>query len=181
MAKLISKTYGDALFTLAVEENKTDEFIEQIQMLLRVLDENPKFSLLLTHPRIPVNEKIEVVKEVFSNRIDKELVGFFIIVVKKGRYGKIREILRYFLDAAKELKGIGVAYITTPMPLSPSQKNQIEKQLLATTKYKSMEMHYEIEESLIGGMQIRIKDRVVDSSVRTKLLKMQQGLMKIQI
>ena len=164
-----------------MEENKTDEFIEQIQMLLQVLEENPQFSLLLTHPRISGNEKIEVVKEVFSNRIDKELVGFLIIVVKKGRYGEIREILQYFLDAAKELKGIGVAYVRTPMPISPSQKKQIEDQLLATTKYQSMEMHYQLEESLIGGMQIRIKDRIVDSSVRTKLLKMQQGLMKIQI
>lgn len=181
MAKLISKTYGDALFSLAVEENKTDDFVEEIHMLIQVLEENPEFSSLLTHPRIPVNEKMEVVKNVFSGRIDAELVGFLLLVVKKGRYGSINEILQYFLDAAKELEGIGVASVTTPMPLSESQKNKIEKQLIATTGYHEMEMHYHLEPALIGGMQIRIKDRIVDSSVYTKLMKMQQDLMKIQV
>jgi F-type H+-transporting ATPase subunit delta len=44
-----------------------------------------------------------------------------------------------------------------------------------------MEMHYQVEEDLIGGMVIRIGDRVVDSSVRSKLFKMQRELLKTQI
>ena len=89
--------------------------------------------------------------------------------------------MKYFLDSAKEFKGIGVAYVTTPLPLSDAQKTAIVEKLLATTQYKEMEMHYAVEEALIGGMQIRIKDRVVDSSIQTKILKMQQNLMQIQL
>lgn len=181
MAKLISKTYGDALFTLSVEENKTDDFVEEINALLVILAENPEFKSLLTHPRIPVNEKVDVIKEVFSGCISEELVGFFALIVKKGRYANIDEILQYFLDAAKELKGIGVAYVITPFVLEDSQKKAVEDKLLETTNYNTMEMNYSIDESLIGGMQIRIGDRVVDSSIRTKILKMQQDLMKIQL
>ena len=44
MAKLISKTYGEAIFELAVSENKVDTFLEEIRMILSVLKENPKFS-----------------------------------------------------------------------------------------------------------------------------------------
>lgn len=181
MAKLISKTYGDALFTLAVEENKIDELVQEITQLLDILVKEGEFSKLMNHPRVPVEEKIALVKEIFTGRVSSELVGFLTLVVAKGRYSSINEILQYFLDSAKEFKGIGVAYVTTPLELSDTQKTATVEKLLATTQYKEMEMHYSIEPALIGGMQIRIKDRVVDSSIQTKILKMQQNLMQIQL
>ena len=85
------------------------------------------------------------------------------------------------MNEVKRIKGIGVAYVTTPVELSEVQKKNVEQKLLSTTAYKSMEMHYSIDESLIGGMQIRIGDRVVDSSIHTKIIKMQQEMMKIQL
>ena len=181
MAKLISKTYGDALFSLSVEENKTDEFIEEITQLLVVLQQEEDFSKLMNHPRVSVEEKVNLVKEIFTGRISKELVGFLTLVVTKGRYAEIQNILQYFLDSAKEFKGIGVAYVYTPLELTAQQKDAVEQKLLATTDYQKMEMNYLVDESLIGGMQIRIKDRVVDSSIRTKIAKMQQNLLQIQL
>ena len=181
MAKLISKTYGDALFTLAVEENKIDELVQEITQLLDILKKEEEFSKLMNHPRVPVEEKINLVKEIFTGRISSELVGFLTLVVTKGRYSSINEILQYFIDSAKEFKGIGVVYVTTPLLLNDGQKSAITKKLLQTTQYKEMEMHYAINQELIGGMQIRIKDRVVDSSIQTKILKMQQNLMQIQL
>ena len=181
MAKLISKTYGDALFSLAVEENKIDEFIEEITGLLAILKQEEDFSKLMNHPRVSVEEKIALVDNVFTGRISKELVGFLTLVVTKGRYAEIHNILEYFLDSAKEFKGIGVAYVTTPLELTSAQKDAVEQKLLATTDYQKMEMNYLIDEALIGGIQIRIKDKVVDSSIRTKIAKMQQNLMQIQL
>ena len=121
MAKLISKTYGDALFSLAVEENKIDEFIEEISGLLSILRKEEDFTKLMNHPRISVDEKLELVNTVFTGRISKELVGFLTLVVTKGRYAEIQSILEYFLDSAKEFKGIGVAYVTTPLELTQAQ------------------------------------------------------------
>lgn len=181
MAKLISKTYGDALFTLAVEEDKVDELLQEITQLLVILKDEEDFSKLMNHPRVPVEEKIAMVKEIFTGRISSELTGFLVLVVTKGRYSSINEILQYFLDSAKEFKGIGVAYVTTPFPLEEEHKKAVTDKLLATTQYKEMEMHYELDPALIGGMRIRIKDRVVDSSIRTKIAKMQQNLMQIQL
>jgi len=181
MAKLISKTYGDALLELAIEENQIEDFSAELATVLDVLQENPDFSKLMNHPRVSVEEKEEVITNVFSDRIHKELVGFLLLIVRKGRYENLYEILQYFLDRVKEYKGIGVAYVTTPMELKDAQKKEVEDKLLKTTDYKEMEMHFDVDSSLIGGMQIRIGDRVVDSSVLTKIQKMQQDLMKIQL
>ena len=181
MAKLISKTYGDALLSIAIEENKVDDFQSEITAIMSILKDNPDFAKLMNNPRISIADKENVVVEVFDKRISEELVGFFSMIVKKGRYAQIDEILQYFLDEVKKLKGIGVAYVTTPVALNDTQKKSVEDKLLKTAGYKEMEMHYSIEPSLIGGMQIRIGDRVVDSSISTKITKMQQELMKVQL
>ena len=181
MAKLISKTYGDALFELAVEENKVDEMLEEIGQLQKLLRENEDFGRLMTHPKINKDEKNMVVTEVFKGRISDELLGFLTIIISKDRYQEIDGILEYFLTEVKKYKGIGVATVTTAVPLRSEQCKKVEQRLLDTTDYKSMEIHYEQDAALIGGMVIRIGDRVVDSSISTKLNELQKELLKVQI
>ncbi|MCM1175555.1 MAG: ATP synthase F1 subunit delta [Blautia sp.] len=181
MAKLISKTYGDALFELAVEENKVDDLLDEIGQLQKILKENDEFGRLMTHPKINKDEKIQVVTNVFKGRISDELLGFLTIIISKDRYQEIDGILEYFLTEVKKYKGIGVATVTTAVPLRADQCKKVEQKLLDTTDYKSMEIQYKQDAALIGGMVIRIGDRVVDSSISTKLNELQKELLKVQI
>lgn len=181
MAKLISKTYGDALFELAVEEGKIDVLLEETEQLQKILAENADFGRLMNHPKIIKEEKIEVAKSVFEGRISEELLGFLTIIISKDRYREIDGILKYFVARVKEYKGIGIATVTTAVPLKSNQCRDVEQKLLDTTQYKSMEISYSVDASLIGGMVIRIGDRVVDSSIRTKLNELQKDLLKVQI
>ncbi len=181
MAKLVSKTYGEALFELAVEEGREDAFLEEIMALKEILKENPEFNKLMNHPKILQEEKLEVLSNVFKGRISAELEGFLHLVVSKDRYGEIDEILNYFIDGIKRLKGIGIAYVTTAIPLSMAKQKEVEEKLLSTTSFKKMEMHFQVDEELIGGMVIRIGDRVVDSSIRTRLFEMRRQLLKTRI
>ena len=181
MAKLVSTTYGAALFELAVEEGREEEFLSEVAQLKSLLDENPDFGKLMNHPKILKEEKLKVLEEVFGGRISKELLGFLHLVVSKDRYGDIDAILDFFISEVKKLKGIGIAYVTTAADLNEAKKKEIEAKLLATTSFQKMEMHYQVDEDLIGGMVIRIGDRVVDSSVRTKLFELQRELLKVQL
>ena len=71
--------------------------------------------------------------------------------------------------------------MTTTVELSRQQQRDVEVKLLETSGYEKMEMHYEVDASIIGGMIIRINDRVVDSSVRTKLDSLTKQLLQIQL
>ena len=181
MAKLISKTYGEALFELAVEENKVDVLAEEISAILDILKQNPDFVNLLNHPKISKEEKLQVMEEVFGGKVSKEIQGFLNIVVAKERNKELMAIMEYFLDEVKAMKGVGVCYVTTPMELKDAQKEAVVKKLLETTDFKTMELHYSVDKSLIGGMVIRIGDRVVDSSISTKLSNLEAQLLKIQL
>lgn len=181
MAKIVSKTYGEALFEIAMEKDKTRELMEEIQGVQEVLAQNPELDKMMRHPGIPKQEKVKVVENVFQGRVSDELTGFLEIVISKERYGALQAIFAYFIDKVKEVQKIGVAYVTTAVELNEARKEEVKNRLLETTSYVSMEMHYSVDDSLIAGMVIRIGDRVVDSSVRTKIEELTKQLLQIQL
>ncbi len=181
MAKLVSKTYGEALYEVAAEAGKTKELMEEIRCVVQILASNPAFDELMRHPGIPKQEKLQVVENVFKGRLSEELTGLLEIVVSKERYTDLPAIFAYFTDRVKEEQRIGMAYVTTAVELSENQKDQVKDKLLKTSGYASMEMHYQVDATIIGGMIIRMNDRVVDSSVRTKLEGLKKQLLQIQL
>lgn len=181
MAKLVSKTYGEALYEAADEAGRTKELLEEIDAVRGVLKENPNFEKLMLHPGIPKQEKLEIIEKVFDGKVSNELAGFFRVIVENERYKDLSAVFEYFTAKVKEESGIGIAYVTTAAKLSEAQKAEVKAKLLETTSYHTMEMHYQTDASLIGGMVIRIGDRVVDSSIRTKLNDLTRQLLQIRL
>lgn len=186
MAKLVSKTYGEALFQIAMEKERAqagagEELLAEAEQLMAILEENPKFDALMKHPGIAKTEKLSVVQKVFQGRTSPEICEFLKLIVAKDRYKDLPEIMEYVSGKMKEYKKIGVTYVTTAIPLNAAQKEQVQKRILETAPYESLEMHYQVEPELIGGMVIRIGDRVVDSSVKRKLNDLTKQLLQIQL
>lgn len=181
MAKLVSKTYGDALFEVAAEEGTLDTMLEEVEAVLQVLKDDKEYVNLLAHPRIPAEEKQVMVEAVFKGKVSDELTGFIVTIVDKGRFTEIEDILSYFISRVWEEKKIGVACVTSATALSKEQKRAIEEKLLATSSYLEFRMKYAVNPALIGGMVIQIGDRVVDGSVKAKLENMAKELNKIQL
>ena len=169
MAKLVSKTYGEALFDLALEDGTLTTIIEEVNVAKEAITENPDLLKLLSHPKINKEEKISVIENIFKGRVSDSLVGFLVIIVQKDRYDDLDGIFEYLIAKVREYKNIGVASITSAVELAEEQKKQVEQRLLQTTKYSQFELTFHVDKSLIGGLVIRIGDRVVDSSIRTKL------------
>ncbi len=181
MAKLVSKTYGDALFQVAKEENKIDLFYENAVALGDVFDVQSDLTKVMAQPKIVKSEKIKMVEDIFAGKIEKEIIGLLNLLIEKGHSAEIGSVFAYFIECVKEEQGIGVAYVTSAVELRHEQKQDVEKKLLETTKYTSFEMQYAVDQKLIGGMIIRIGDRVVDSSIKTKIYGLSKELRNIQL
>lgn len=181
MAKLASKVYGDALFELAVEENRVEALADEAVLVKAVLEENPKLAGLMKHPKVIREEKIQFIEDCFKNRVSEDMVGFLAIAVTKGRFSEVHAILDYFLECVKEYQGIGTACVVSAVELNEKWKSEVEKKLLSTTSYHKMEISYQVDQSLIGGLMIRIGDRVVDTSIKHKLDQMTEKLLKISL
>lgn len=181
MAKLVSKTYGDALFEVALEQGKLDVYMDEVVAVKTAMDENQELFKLMSHPKVVKEEKIKIIEDIFAGKVSAELVGLLRMIVDKGHFEEVDAVFEYFIGRVKEFKNIGTAYVTTALELDDAHKAAVEKRLLETTRYVKFEMHYAVDSALIGGMVVRIGDRVVDSSVRTKLYDMARELSKIQL
>lgn len=181
MAKLIAKVYGDALFAAAASAGRMDDMYEEVQDLLKILKDHVELQKMLDNPKVIREEKESVIENVFRGRISDEIVELMKLMIAKGRYSQIESVFEYYIGLVKEEKKIGVALVTTAIELTEEQKAEIIKKLLETTVYETFEMTYVVDKSLIGGMVIRIGDRVVDSSIKTKLYELSKDLKKIQV
>lgn len=181
MAKLISKTYGDALFDAVIEKDKVDEVLSDVKELKRVFEENPDLKGYLNNTSVPEEHKTEAAIQVFEGRADDITVGFLMTVIKKGRFGEIDKILDHFIGRVKEYKKIGVAYVTSAVELTDDEKKQVEDKLLSVTDYEEFEIEFNIDPAIIGGLVIRIKDRVFDNSIKNRLDDLTGQLMRIHL
>ena len=180
-AGVVSGTYGHALFELAVEKKAIDSLVEEAEVVRSLFEANPDFTKLLSHPRVDVEEKVAMTETSFRGRVSDEMTGFLCIMVKNGRQNDIVTALTEFCDEVREYRGIGVCHVVSAMPLTEDQKTRLTERLTEITKYRSFEMHYDVDGNLIGGMTVRIGDRVVDASIRTKLNELTKSLRRVSV
>lgn len=181
MAKLVSKTYGDAYLSLAEERGNLDSVKDEVLNVRRVFLESRELNQMLSHPKIVKEEKMRILETAFKGRISEDMMGFLLVIVKKDRYHDIIPVLDYIIGQMKKKEGIGSLTVASAFALSKGQKEDIVNRMKELTDYREFEVDYEVDESLIGGLVLRLEDRVIDSSIRTKLQTMGRSLSKIQL
>lgn len=186
MAKLAANAYGDALFELTLDRSKENEahfdnITDEVVSVLESFKANIELNKLLVHPQISKEEKIEVIENIFKGRTSDDIVGLLVTVIKNGRASEINSIFEYFIDRVNEYRQIGKAFVTSAIELNDTLKKEIEEKLINLTDYKKFEMTYTVDKGILGGLIIRIGDRIVDSSIRSKLDTMCHKLDKIHI
>ena len=112
--------------------------------------------VLLDHPQITREEKVEVMRNCLDGRASDSVTGFFVTVIQAGRQHFLMGMIDYFLDAVRKYQHIGIADVTSACALSDAQKAAVE-------------INYQVDPEIIGGLVIRIGDKVADNSIRTKI------------
>lgn len=180
MVELVSKRYGTAIYELAVENNNIKEVEEEIKTVLTILEEEKDLVEVLNHPKVVIDEKIKIVENIFKGKISDELLGLIIVTVNKSRQNFLSDIFKYCLSRIDEHNGIISAYISSAVELNTVQKDSIKNKLEKLTN-KSVNMNYSVDESLIGGLVIRIGDRIVDNSVKEKIRNLSKELYSVEV
>ena len=178
MASRVDKIYGDAYISVKTDEDDLLEALEEAKAVKEILDSNTDF---LNHPQITKEEKMEAAKNVFDGRVSDDMTGFLMIIIKKGRFKEFDGIFTYIISNIKRQLGIGALHVTSAMPLSQEQKDKILKKVIASSEYQKLEVTYETDKDIIGGLILRMDDRIVDNSIRTKLDSMGRYLSQIQL
>ena len=169
------------MFELALENGTEDVLFDEAKTFLEVIRSDDELVKFMKHPKIVKEEKMKTGKNIFEGHFSKVFAGFLLVLIQKDRFAEIDKTLEYFIGRMKEHKKIGVAYVSTAADLSDVQKEKVNARLLETTDFETIEMNYTVDESLLGGMVIRIGDRVVDTSIKNKLRELSKQLSALQV
>ena len=173
-AEQLGKTYAQALIGAANNAGVTDEVVAQLARLMdEYLSASPQLDAAFASPRIDIDEKIRVIDRVFGDEFHPVLVKFLKVMAGRGRLGFVRAVRKSADELYDELQGRILASVQTAVPLDDQTRDQITERLSAVM-HKQVRLAESVDPELIGGMKIRVGDRVFDSSVANRLQKMAQ-------
>jgi len=180
MAELVARRYGHALLELAIESGDLVNREQEIKHMLKAFTENREFFVLLTHPKLAKAEKIELMLELFEGKVSEDLIGFLALAIQKGRHESIIDILKYTLAKIEIHNGYLTAYITSAIPLSKEDEKLITNKLENQTG-KKITLITTVDKAVIGGLFIRVNDRVVDNTVKSILHRMARDIFEAKV
>lgn len=168
MASVVAQSYADALFSIALEEEKLDLYKEQLCNLQKQLQEHPDFMRILTHPKIAKDEKKDVLESVFGKDIEHTVCNFLKLLIDKGRFQNLSDITKEFVKRYNKENNIEVAIITSAKALQDDEISRL-KTMLEQKLAKKVEMRFHIDEDVIAGIRIKIGDQVLDNTAKNRM------------
>ena len=174
-----SNSYASALYELSKENSELDEVEDGIKSLNKLLNESSDFKEMILSPTVAKEDKKNVIFLIADqNKFSQILKKFLGIVAIKNRLFFLEKIIESFLNMVSYNKGQLKAKLISSKKLSPDEKKKIQDELSKDFK-SSINIDYEYNPDLIGGLIIQVGSVMVDTSIKTKLKKLEKNMLEI--
>lgn len=174
--KEITSRYAEALFSLKRESSSLEESQLEVKELIKVLKENPDFSVLLSSSYKDFEQKEQIIDKVFKG-VDEEIKTLMKIVVKNHRGQYLTEIFLEFNSLVNEYRGVLEGLVYSTEPLSESQLAKLNS-VISEKESRLVELKNIIDPTLIGGVKVVINDHIYDGSIKHHIEDMKLALLK---
>jgi F-type H+-transporting ATPase subunit delta len=164
----IAVTYARSLLELAQERNLAEPIGQELATIAEILLANPNFIAFLRDPAISRDERSRVVDKVLKPQVNPLLANFFGVMGAHNRLGILDGVAQAYADLLDDLLGKIEVDVTVSQKLSTDELEQVRQKVSAALK-KDAVVHQYIDESIIGGMILRVGDQLIDASVKTQL------------
>ncbi|TVX89500.1 F0F1 ATP synthase subunit delta [Paenibacillus agilis] len=172
---VVAKRYAKALFELANERQSVVETEQQLRSVVEAVRNNHQLELLLTTPNINSSEKVDVLKAAFAGNASEIVLNTLQMLVERGRILLLGDLLDYYVRIAGQALGVASAEVRSAVALSEEEQQQIAA-VFGKKENKTIRVHNIVDPTLIGGIQVRIGDRLYDGSLSGQLARVQQQL-----
>lgn len=172
---IIGYRYAKALIDLAQEQGALEEVYKDMKFFETICEENDEFRKVMANPIVRHDKKQGILKNIFENRVSNVTFSIFNVLTKKNREQLLFPIAQEFQKLYDQIKGIQKVQISTPAPLTESQKAEFSK-IIAESLNKTVEITEKIDESLIGGYVLQVGDTQIDTSVKHKLNQLKNAI-----
>lgn len=164
----VASRYAKSFIDLTIEQGVMEQAYADMKTILEVCKANPDFVIFLKSPVIKTDKKEEVLKQVFSGKLNKVTDAYIQLINSKKREMYLPEIAAEFINQYKENKKILTAVITTASGLDDIIRAQIS-QIVKGSGNNEVVLEEKINKDIIGGFIIRVGDKQMDASILRKL------------
>jgi F-type H+-transporting ATPase subunit delta len=171
-----ARRYAEAAFDLGRTEKTLDRWERELPQLAELLADEGLRSLV-EHPAVPYADKARVIRRAAGD-VMPEALNLVLLMIRRGRPGAIGAMVEHFRSLVRREQGVALAEVRTALPLDPAQREAITERLHELTG-DEIEINEVVDESLIGGISVRIGDRLYDASVRSRLERLRTRLTAI--
>ncbi|WAA09663.1 F0F1 ATP synthase subunit delta [Fervidibacillus albus] len=171
----IGNKYGTALFQLAMEKKETDRIENELLIVKHLFETEKNFHIFLRSPKVSVQKKKETLLNVFSD-FSPYIVNTLLIMIERHRVDHVVPMIEQFFQLSYERKGLAVATVETVRPLTDVEKAEISVAFAKKVNKRSLEINNIVNTDLLGGVKIRIGNRIFDGSLRGKLDRLKREL-----
>lgn len=169
-----ARRYAEAAFQLATRDKSLDAYAEGLDLAARTLSQAMVLNVM-RNPARPLAQRLEVVAALLAKRVPEPVLKLVGLLVQRGRIDQVGIVAAEYRRLLNRERGIVEALATTPLPLTEQETEALRKKIAEMTGH-TVELRVEIDETLIGGLTVRVRDTLYDASVRGRLERLRQRL-----
>ena len=172
----LADRYAAALYSFADDSHALDAVVTEMEALGRLIDGSADFRRMLESPLIDVKTATAASQAVLEqNGFGKAVRDFVGVVATNRRLRSLREIVGAFASLVAERRGIVTAHVLTAHPLSDVQRQQLRARLIEAG-FGNVNIDEKVEPDLLGGLVVRVGARLYDTSLKSRLQRLQYAM-----
>jgi len=164
----IARNYAQALFAAAEAKGEVERFGDLMDAVAGAVQADPRIAIVLDSPRVAKTVKAELLARALGDTAPAEFVRFLQAVVRRGRQGLLGEISQAYQELVdRRLNRVHAGVVLARETDEPLQQQVTER--LTKALRKEVRAHFRTDPGILGGVVVRVGDRVYDGSVRRRL------------
>ncbi len=166
--------YAKSLIDLSLEKGELEKVFADMQLIQSVCKDSKELQVLLNSPVVNSDKKESILRAIFQDKVSAITLAFLVILTAKRREAILRDIAAAFIDKYYEHKNILRTVIRSVNGVGESVKNRV-REIVRETYKSEVEIAEEFDAKLIGGFVLKVGDKQVDASIKTKLEKLRRN------
>jgi F-type H+-transporting ATPase subunit delta len=169
----LTDRYAAALYAHADDQHALDAVVAEMEGLGQLIDTSADFRRLLESPLIDVNQATRAATAVLEQQgFGKQVRDFVGVIAANRRLRNLRAIVLAFAALVADRRGIVTAHVASAHPLTDVQRQQLRARLIEAG-YGNVNILESVEPDLLGGLVVRIGARLYDTSLKSRLQRLQ--------
>ena len=163
-----SKSYAEALFSLAQESNTLEETLAALKMLRDGILDTPGAMELFASPSIAKDERCEVLDKAFGDVQPEHVMGLVHVLIRHGHIRALDDCLKAYAQLYDSARKLSTAYVTSAVELPQTVRDELVEKL-SRKLGRTIRIECAVDPTLLGGMVVRVDGKIIDGSMRKRL------------